>query len=276
MPKEEATEQPQEQGQAAERGRSTVQFPYLDLNDAVAIAKGVHETGGTSCQLEQLAAHLQQPTDGSMFRVRLGTARIFGLTNASQGSVTLTPLGIRICDPTQEPAAKAEAFLTVPLYRQIYEQFKGVNLPPASALETTIANMGVAPKQKSTARQVFHRSATQAGFFAYGPSRLVLPPTKAGTVLGVASEGSSSIGAVRTAEPTPQRNGAGGGEGGGGEDQHPFITGLIKTLPPSGGQWPLDKRAQWLQAAVSVFNLIYMDDGPGGRIEVKVQKEQLQ
>jgi len=41
-------------------------------------------------------------------------------------------------------------------------------LPPAAGLETAMVALGVTPKQKDTARQVFQRSATEAGFFAYG------------------------------------------------------------------------------------------------------------
>ncbi len=31
-----------------ERGRSTISFPYNDLDDAVSVAKAVHAVGGTS------------------------------------------------------------------------------------------------------------------------------------------------------------------------------------------------------------------------------------
>ena len=250
---QEALGDTQEQGQTHERVRSTVQFPYLALEDAISVAKGVHETGGNSCQVDQLAAHLKLPADASMFRVKMGAARMFGLTSSSQGIVSLTALGIRICDPTQEQAAKAEAFLTVPLYKQVYEQFKGGNLPPASALETAIANMGVAPKQKSTARQVFQRSAAQAGFFAYGPSRLVYPTIKGSTT--------GSVGDVQTAptdlEKPPEKPKNGGTDSGGGGGRHQLIIGLIETLPPEKTEWPTDERKDWLEAAATIFNLIY-------------------
>src|SRR5207244_3608808 len=109
------------------------------------------------------------------------TAKTFGMITYTQGIVSLTSLGSRICDPNQEASAKADAFLAVPLYSRIYEQFKGGVLPPPSGLETAMVTLGVAPKQKDTARQVFQRSATEAGFFAYGPNRLVLPSIKAST-----------------------------------------------------------------------------------------------
>lgn len=44
---------------------------------------------------------------------------------------------------------------------------------------------------------------------------------------------------------------------------HPFIVGLIKALPDPDAieEWPLDKRVKWLQAAASIFELIYQGDG---------------
>src|SRR5579871_662233 len=79
------------------RERSTIAFPYLDLDDAVEVAKGVHSAGGASCRTEQLAGHLKQAVDNSMFQLRLNTARIFGLVTYGKGTVALTPLGSRVC-----------------------------------------------------------------------------------------------------------------------------------------------------------------------------------
>ena len=253
------------------RERSTIQFPYLPLDDAVAIAKGVQAVAGHSCQVDQLAGHLNQSPASSMFKLRVSTARIFGLVVNSQGTVSLTPLGIRLCDPQQEQAAKADAFLTVPLYKQIYEQFKNAVLPPANALETAMANMGVAPKQKSNARQVFHRAATQAGFFAFGPTRLVYPPIKGSAPAAGVNEQQRPAADIEKPLDKPRGNGN-GGDGGDGS-QHPFITGLIKTLPPADTDWPMDGRRKWLQAASHIFELIYKDSDSKGSLRIEVQKD---
>src|ERR1700722_3302772 len=125
MPAEEQTTDQVDSQDEGKRERSTIQFPYLSLDEGVTIAKGIHEVGGTSCQVDQLAGQLKQSPGSSMFKLRLSTARIFGLITNTHGTVTLTPLGTRVCDSQQEQAAKADAFLTVPLYKQVYEQFKG-------------------------------------------------------------------------------------------------------------------------------------------------------
>lgn len=252
------------------RERSTIQFPYLPLDEAVAIAKGVHAVGGASCQVDQLAGQLQQSPASSMFKLRLSTARIFGLITNSQGTVTLSQLGTRVCDPQQEQAARADAFLTVPLYKQVYEQFKGASLPPAGGLETTMGNMGVAPKQKSNARQVFHRSATQAGFFAFGPARLVYPPLK-GSGGGVAAETSAGEGDKPAEKPT-RKNASGGDDGDDGK-HHPLIEGLIKMLPKPESQWSIEAQKKWLQTAANIFSLLYPDSQSEASLRIEIQKD---
>jgi len=253
-----------------ERGRSTIVFPYLDLDDAVQVARAVQAAGGTHCQLDQLAAQLDLKADSSGFNLKLNTARIFGLITRSPGIVTLTTLGTRICDPRQEAAARVESFLFVPLYNRIYEQFKGVNLPPMSGLENAIGNMGVAAKQKGNARQVFQRAATQAGFFAYGPTRLVLPTIK-GSAVAAAAEPSRRPADHEKPDEASRNNG--GGDDSGGGRQEPLIIGLIKALPKAGEPWTIEARRKWLQLAATVFDVIYKDAGDGVSLRIEIEKD---
>ena len=262
----------QDAGSGQERGRSTIQFPYLDLDDAVGIATGVHTVGGNSCQIDQLAAHLQQKADAPKFRQKLGNSKMFGLITYGQGTVALTPLGKSICDPQQMPTAKADAFLKIPLYGAVYEQFKGGNLPPAAGLETAMERLGVAPKQKRNARLAFQRSANQAGYFSFGPTRLVKPSIK-----GVNGIPSPSPDIVNTTPPSaiekqPEKFG-GGGNGGDGGSLNPFIEGLIKILPPEKSPWPLEKRVKWLQTASNMLDLVYEGNDGSCVIEIKMRKE---
>ncbi len=231
-----------------ERERSTISFPYNDLDDVVNIAKAVHTVGGPSCTWEQLAAKLDtSPTSGT-FRVRMLAAKIFNALTYDKGTVTLTPIGTHICDPQQERAARAEAFLAVPLYSKLYETFKAATLPPSSGLETVIIGLGVAQKQKDKARQVFQRSAKQAGFLEYGPDRLVMPSVKA----------SAAPAAAPVEEPEPEKKKKPQDEDE--KEQHPFIKGLLRKLPAPDTAWSRDGRQKWLQAAINIFDLMYTDD----------------
>ena len=47
------------------------------------------------------------------------------------------------------------------------------------------------------------------------------------------------------------------GGGGGGGDYHPFIQGLLQELPPANTAWSEADQQQWLDAAKTIFALIY-------------------
>jgi hypothetical protein len=269
MSAKEATAKQEEQetileAQDAEGGRdrSTIGFPYQDLDEAVTVAKGVHTVGGSACQWDQLAAHFQQAANGGGFRMRVLTAKLFGLLNYDRGTVTLTALGMRICDPQQEASARVDAFLTIPLYKAIYDQFKGATLPSTSGLETAIGNLGVAPKQKGKARQVFQRSAQEAGFFSYGPDRLVMPSIKASTKSEVLDEEEVEDKDEKEKPEKPEK-----------KRLHPLIEGLIQKLPEAETQWDLQGRRKWLLAALNIFDLMYTDsDESKGSLKIEVEK----
>jgi hypothetical protein len=48
--------------------------------------------------------------------------------------------------------------------------------------------------------------------------------------------------------------------------EHPFVRGLIETLPPVGSTFPRTKREAWVNAALSMFEILYEDgDTPPAR-----------
>lgn len=241
---DEALQDEDEQG----RQRSTIGFPYMDLQDAVDVSAAIYgNVGQGDCDEDQLAAWLHLSPKSSGFRVRLATARMFGvIESGSGGALRVTALGRQIIDAQQTRAARVRAFLNVPLYRAVFDKYKGDVLPPAAAFERDIMQLGVAEKQKGRARQVFERAAAQAGFFEQGMNRLVRP--------GVAE--------VDPPPPKDENTGGGGGGGGGDVSQlHPFIQGLLKTLPKPETEWKSADRAKWLQTAANIFDLIYKGDG---------------
>jgi hypothetical protein len=253
----------EDQGGDGERERSTIAFPYADLDNATRVAKAVHQVGGTACQLAQLGAQLDVKITGGGFRLMLAAARVFGLITITQGNVQLTVLGQRINDPTQEKTAKAEAFLTVALYRAIYDRVKGAGgtLPPNAGLENEMVSLGVSKKVVDRARQVFQRSASQAGFFAFGQDRLILPVTGPG--------GSEQRKPHEKPDDATRKKHGGADDDGGG--RHPFIAGLLKELPAEGAEWTTEERRKWLQAAAMIFDLIYKNGGSGKALKIEVE-----
>jgi hypothetical protein len=235
----------------SKRERSTISFAYSDLEDAVGVAQAIHGNAGTSCTLSQLAAFLDQPISSGAFRARISNAAIFGLTENARREVTLTDIGRRIADAAQEPQARVNAFLHVPLYLRIFEHHDGYMLPGPAPLERFMRDAGVAAKQTGKARQAFMRSARQAGFFAHGEDRLVRP--------SFPPPGTRPLAAGRERDVEKKPNGGGGNDGGGGEraDIDPIIRGLLARLPKSGVVWPEADRKLWLELLAGSFKLIY-------------------
>jgi len=136
-----------------------------------------------------------------------------------------------------------------------YEEFKGRQLPPRPhGLEQAFRRFGVSSKQTTNARLAFDKSATQAGFFPNGPDRLIEPIIAISADRGrPTSESPDSAEFVITTERAPtQANGP---------HLHPFIQGLLDTLPAPQTNWAIEGRAKWLQAAANIFDLIYKGNG---------------
>ena len=155
------------------RQRSTIGFPYNDLDSAVELATAIHgQVGLGECDDDQFATWTKQSAKSSSFRSQVYAARTFGVLDGEGSKHKLTELGRMVVDPKRAREGRAKAFLTVPLYKAVYEKYKGGVLPPTAALERDIAALGVSEKQKERARQVLEKSADQAGLRAWQkPSR---------------------------------------------------------------------------------------------------------
>lgn len=242
-------------GEGQTRQRSTIAFPYMDLKAAIELADAIHShVGLRDCDDDQLAAWTNQSSKSSTFRVQIYAARTFQVLEGDGSKHKLSELGRAVVDPTQAREAKARAFLAVPLYKAVYEKYRGGVLPPAAALSREMQLLGVSEKQKDRARLVFERSAEQAGFFEHGKQRLVMP--------GVATHTNATPPLPPSTPPTEEvKKGGGNGNDNVPPPRHPFIEGLLKTLPEPDSEWPAAARAKWLQTAANIFDLIYKGDG---------------
>ena len=250
-------------GRAGSRSRSTIEFPYVHLEESVTIAAAVQELGGRSCEWSQVAAKTGQSPRGGAFRVKMLSARTFGLLIYKGQHVELTELGVRAIDPESETSARVDAFLNVPLFAQAFEKFRDYPLPPAAAIQHQMELMGVAPKQTDKARQVFVRSARYAGFFELAADRLVKPsiPTRRDSSNNDSDEERPTVGASTSTEPEVLPH-------------HPFVEGLLRELPDPATEWKVERRVMWLRTAANIFNMIYEDGGDLREIQVSVRQQE--
>lgn len=241
----------------AKRERSLIDFPYASLEAAAEVARAIYSRCGFgSCDQDELAAEMGQTLSGA-FRMKTGAARTFGLVEKDgRSAFRLSEIGKRLVTSDTEHGAKVDAFLSVPLYQQIYEKFRGHTLPPSKALEREMENLGVPRKQTDRARQSFERSAQYAGFYDSGKDRLVRPRMDSG--------GGSTGETMPNDPPTqeaPESRKMGAGDGGNQPPPlDPIIKGLIDRLPKPGTRWEKSKRKLWLQILENSFDLVYEDD----------------
>ncbi|WP_376703556.1 hypothetical protein RQ479_31080 [Mesorhizobium sp. ISC25] len=243
------------------RQRSTIAFPYDDLDSAIELATAIHGNAGLGeCDDAQLAAWSKQSVKSSGFRLQLSAAKLFGLIASEGGKHQLTDLGAAIVDPNQARASRAQAFMNVPLFKAIFDKYKTGVLPAqAAALEREMVAMGVSEKVKDRARQRFEKSADQAGFFEHGKNRLVMPATVAGL----------------TPPPLPhsERGGNGGGSDGDGGgvrlDLDPLLIELLKKIPPTELGWPAAQRVRWFKTFAMNVSQIYDDDDDPVELDIK-------
>lgn len=245
---------------AAKVARSEIQFPYVDLEGAIDVAKAIISKGGVPLERDQLAAALGLVANSGNYSIRTAAAKQFGLTETFAGKTQLTPLGYEILDPPRAASAKVRAFLEVPLYKRVYDEYRGKQLPPRPhGLESAFVSFGVAPKQKDKARQVFERSARMAGFFpTASEDRLVAPAVADDEEDSNSSSFSPAGSATLSVVPAPRT-----------PRHHPFIEGLLERLPPPDTDWPADRQAKWLEAAANIFSLLYKSDGGNLRVVVE-------
>ena len=201
----------------------------------------MHEVGGDACEWNQIASHLGLAAQGGAFRQKMVATRIFGLIEYGGQDVTLTVLGQRCIDEETNKCGYADAFLHVPLFRQLFERFDGLKLPPHAAIQHVMEELGVAPKQTAKARQSFTKSAREAGYFDINPDRLTKP--------GVELPDKNSLDKLR-------KEGQNGG-GGKAPTHHPLIIALLAQMPPEKDGWEQAQCIVWLRTLLASISMIY-------------------
>jgi hypothetical protein len=226
--------------------RSSIGFPYGSLKDAEELANSLHSKWGDDADVDQLAAGLGTTRNSGTFRAKLGTARTFGVLEDTPGRAKLSKLGKQIIDPNTMAAARVEAFRSVPLFDLLYEKHKSGMLPPDEALENEIRELGVSSKQTDRARQSFQRSAEQAGFFAHGRDRLIMP--------NVGKVSMTPAGHDTQRDPTGEDGKLGVMHR---SDVRPEAMDLLATLlTDEAADWPPEKIAELVGAARKVQQLL--------------------
>jgi hypothetical protein len=256
----------------SERRTSGVAFPYFNLEKSVEVAKKVHEAGG-SCDRHQLAPLLgYSGVNNGSFLSRVTAAKTFGLITQLDDQIKITARGSEIVAPVSDDTkarAMVEAFLNVPLFKGVYDEWKGRALPPDVGIKNMFERQySVVPDRAGPTVKVMMDSAESAGFFKTTPGerKLVMPILKA--------SGASDGHKARDEQPRHMDEGHGGNGGGGGSgngggggggnnntSQIPnAILGLFEKLPaPAPGALSPKRRERLIAALTANINHLYPD-----------------
>lgn len=246
-------------------GKSKTPYPYNDLNDSIEVARAIQERAGGVCGNEHLAEFLgySSPRSGTYFS-RVQAAKMFGLIHAQGNNLSPTERAHAILSPVMpddEARARFEAFVSVPLFKAVFEQFRGMNLPPDVGIKNLLkTKFGIVEDRINPAFRILMDSAEQAGLFKTtgGRSKMIAP------IMGIGLQPSAS--STKTPDSLPPQDridkpkfGGGSGEGPPG-GVHTAIIGLLRELPPAGAAWPRAKKEKFLGAFKAIIDVVYPDN----------------
>ncbi len=258
---------------SVKRIKSSIGFPYSNMEESITVARVLHSAGGIPLSREQIAGKLGTNSENSTFAARLGGARMFGLISPTENKVQLTDLGHNILssDESQSQKARRDAFLSVDLYKKVVDHFRGKQLPSKDGLENVLVSFGVSERQKDKARTAFEKSAVFAGFFNEKRDRLVEP---------IIIPAWSDLPLINGPDPFPEprdsatseaKNTVQATEAPDDPLREPLIHGLLKRMPPIGTDWPLKDRIKWLKTLIGNLDAVYTNQNhPDDQIDLKI------
>lgn len=237
--------------------RGKTSCPYFDLEQSIKVADAIYSKGGGSCTPDQMAHWLDYASIRSgTYLTRVSAAKSFGLIESSGNKLSVTERAKKILTPVMPDDAvnaKVDAFLSVPLFSKVFEQFRGGQLPPEIGLKNLFQETYKVLKDRSApAVRVFLNSAEQAGMLVgeSGKQRLIKP-----SISSVQASPPTKSDAPEERQPDKPKGGGEGPPGG----IHTAIVGVLRELPPPGSPFPAAKKQRFLDALKAVLDWVYPD-----------------
>ena len=244
--------------------RSGVRFPYYDLEHSIDVARIMHVKAGGKCSRAQLAALLDYSgVNNGGFLSAVAAAKMFGLVEQQDDQLNISTRAQTILSPVSAAdadRAKVEAFLSVDLFKKVFDQYDGQALPAEVGLNNLLSTQyNVVPTRVTPTVRIMLDSAEQAGMFktAGNRSRMVMPVLSPSTGMQAAPKPSDT-------PPTPPAHEQHGGGGGNGSGTQPpnipaAILGLLSRLPEPGTAMSGKKRAALIAAFTATVQYLYPD-----------------
>ncbi len=249
-----ATE-PVAKAEAKPRGLSATKFAVYSIADALGAAKAIHEQGGGRATNEQLAAYLRyKSANNGAYLELVASSRAYGLIASEGGQLVLTERAQSILMPIYPETARSamvDAFLAVPLFKAVYEEHRGREIPPEFGLKNLLrTHYGILPGRVHKAYRALMESAEQAGFFEVKGSRtqLIIPNIQAPRRTTDRDPYKGELTQDRANTSTNEGSGGGGGDDGGrpptvktqDELRNEYVSALIEVFKEKGAKGEID------------------------------------
>jgi hypothetical protein len=245
--------------------RSTLGYPYFNLVDSIEVPKIIHEKAGGTCTPAQLVGLLgyKSVTSGT-YQVRFSSARQFGLVRLDAGVISVTERAYKIFSPVMPEdsvIAKADAFLSVDLFRTIHDLFHGTPIPPEAGLRNLLLQRyGFSADRAGPAVRVLMESADQAGFFSVaGRSKLIYPPVAKGSSPEVKQLQAANVQEEPQISPEKTKV-VSAALVDAPPAVHSAIIGLLRDLPSPGTVWPAKQKKRFVKAFQATLDFVYQSD----------------
>ena len=139
--------------------------PLRSLDDALKVAEAVEELGG-ECSRDSIGDPLKMSSKSGAFSTLIGGARTFGVIDRSANQVFLTPKYKDYKLAYNEEGARQaliSIFLNPPLFEELYQKFKGKQLPVDHFSKLLIREHGVRNDNGLKVANIFIKGARKCG-----------------------------------------------------------------------------------------------------------------
>jgi hypothetical protein len=144
-------------------------YPAHPLQDAIGFLRRIDTNlGKNTFPREMLAKALGHGGKSGPAARKVASMCHFGLLDRNKGQYTPSQLGLRLLQE-ESPVDLRAAFLTPPLYQEIYDKYRATdNRVPALLAEILVAEHGISEAAKADADAAFRSSGLYAGVLDEG------------------------------------------------------------------------------------------------------------
>ena len=154
------------------RGRPNRPHPPIPLATTLQVAEAIADNNASRPMNRLLLAEAMNfSPNSSGFRERVAASAKYGLTegNYSSETISLTSLGVAITRPRNEAErieAKRAAFVTVPLFDDLFRHFTNAKLPGPDFLKNILERepFNIDPERSAAAAEAFTEDAREVGY----------------------------------------------------------------------------------------------------------------